>query len=207
MIDTGLFVSFVVVSAALIAIPGPNVMLIIATALAHGRVRGLQAALGGQTAMAIQLFVAAKGTALLAEMLADAFVVLKWLGVAYLVFLGVQRLRAALASGEPPAIRAVTGSGSFGRGFVVGITNPKTILFFGAFLPQFTSTALPVEPQIAVLSATFLAIALVLDGLYALVADKASSVVQSARGRRRLDGGAGVLLVGSGVGLALTSRS
>ena len=100
MIDTGLYVSFLLVSSAIIVIPGPNVSVIVATSLTQGRIRGLQTVSGTLAAMTVQLLIAAKGTAILAETLAQAFTVLKWLGAAYLVYLGLCRFRAALASDE-----------------------------------------------------------------------------------------------------------
>lgn len=206
MLDLGLYISFILVSSAIIVIPGPNVLVIVATSLSQGRVQGLQTIAGTLAAMAIQLLVAAKGTALLAEALSEAFILLKWIGAAYLICLGYQRLRAAFAS---PGHQIPEGSatGSFWRGFVVGITNPKTILFFGAFLPQFTSAALPIGPQIAVLSATFLALALLFDGIYALAAAKVRQLGGNPAVRRWLDGSAGILFLGSGIGLAIARRA
>ena len=206
MIEPVLLSSFVIVSVAVIAMPGPNVLLIVATSLAQGRLAGLKVVAGAALAMAIQLAVAARGTALLAETLADAFVALKWIGAGYLVWLGAGRLRRAFGERTATGPAVLSGSGNFGRGFVVGITNPKTILFFGAFLPQFTTAALPIGPQIAALSGVFLLLAVLLDSLYAVAAGAAGRAVSDVRWQRRVDGGAGVLLVGSGVGLALTSR-
>ena len=137
MVDSGLYISFILISSAVIVIPGPNVLVIVATSLTQGRARGMQTVAGTLGAMAIQLLVAAQGTALLAEALSEAFMWLKWIGAGYLVYLGCRRLRAAAAPKQSVSPEVGTGTGSFSRGFVVGITNPKTILFFGAFLPQF----------------------------------------------------------------------
>lgn len=206
MIDIGLYISFLLVSAAVIILPGPNVLVIVATSLTQGRVRGLQTIAGTIAAMAIQLLVAAKGTAMLAETLAEAFTALKWLGAAYLIHLGFSRFRAALAADEAGALEIGSATGSFGRGFVVAITNPKTILFFGAFLPQFTSAALPIGSQIAVLSVSFLGLALFFDCLYALAAGSVSKLARKPVFRRWLNGCAGALFLGSGVGLAVARR-
>ena len=119
MIDPSLYLAFVLVSSALIVIPGPNVLLIVATSLSHGRTSGLATVAGSMFAMALQLGVAALGTAWLAVFLAEAFGVLKWLGVIWLVYLGIGRLRAALSEhgAEPDAVPSRRGS--FWRGFVV----------------------------------------------------------------------------------------
>lgn len=207
MLDWGLYVSFILVSAAVIVLPGPNVLVIVATSLGQGRKRGLQVAAGTLVAMSIQLLVAAKGTALLAESLSEVFLALKWVGAGYLIYLGYGRLKAALVPQQFAALETGTLTGSFGRGFWVGITNPKTILFFGAFLPQFTSQAWAVGPQIAILSITFLGLALFFDGLYALAAGKAREVAASPTVRRWFDGCAGLLFLGSGIGLAVARRA
>lgn len=206
MIDTGLYISFLLVSSAVIVLPGPNVLVVVATSLTQGRVRGLQTIAGTIAAMAIQLLVAAKGTAMLAETLAEAFTALKWFGAAYLIYLGLSRFHAALAADGADGLEIGSATGSFGRGFIVAITNPKTILFFGAFLPQFTSAALPVGTQIAVLSVSFLVLALFFDCLYALAAGSVSELAREPTFRRWLDGFAGTLFLGSGVGLAVARR-
>jgi threonine/homoserine/homoserine lactone efflux protein len=207
VIDTSLFVSFVIVASAIIVMPGPNVLVTIATSLTQGHVRGMQVVAGTLAAMALQLYIAATGTALLAEFLAEAFRVVKWVGAVYLLYLGIGRLRAALTSNRTNSLDSGTARGSFIRGFTVGITNPKTILFFGAFLPQFVTETLPVSRQLLILSVTFLVLAAFFDSLYVLAASKASEVARTPAFRRWLDGCAGTLLIGSSVGLAVARRA
>jgi len=207
LIDPGLYLAFLLVSAVLIVVPGPNVLLIVATSLSHGRKSGLVTVAGSTTAAALQLCIAALGTAWLAAFLADAFNVLKGLGAGYLVYLGLVRLKAALSDRGAVADTVPSGHGSFWRGFFVSLTNPKTILFFGAFLPQFVSPGLSVGPQLAVLSASFLLLAIVFDSAYAMLAGALRSVVRRPIVRRSFDGLAGTLFVGSGIGLALARRS
>ncbi len=207
MIDPGLYVAFVLVSAALIVIPGPNVLLIVATSLSSGRTSGLATVAGSTCAMALQLCIAALGTAWLAVFLAEAFGVLKWLGVAYLVYLGIGRLRAAMSERGAETAAVPSGRGSFWRGFFVSLTNPKTILFFGAFLPQFVNPDLSAGPQLAVLSVSFLVLAIVFDSAYAILAGSLRRFVHRPIVRRSFDGFAGTLFVGSGIGLAVARRS
>ncbi len=207
MIDPGLYLSFLLVASAVIVMPGPNVLVTIATSLTQGHKRGLQVVAGTLSAMAIQLYVAATGTVLLAELLAEAFLVVRWIGAAYLLSLGLSRLQAALTKAAPDSLEQGTASGSFSRGFVVGITNPKTILFFGAFLPQFVNEALPVGRQFVVLSVSFLLLATFFDCLYVLAASKASELARTPRLRRWLDGCAGTLLISSSIGIAVARRA
>ena len=196
-----LYLAFVLASTLLIVVPGPNVTLIVGNSLAHGARPALVTVAGTQVGQMVQLAVVAAGTASLLSLVAAAFEWLRWAGVAYLIWLGVQRWRAAAAAGAGPppfSPRAL-----FWQGFVVAATNPKTLLFYAAFLPQFVDPAGAAGLQLAVMSVTFLAIASVLDSSYALLA---------GRGRRWLstrlaDRVTGALLVGAGVWLALARRT
>jgi homoserine/homoserine lactone efflux protein len=180
-------------------------MVIVATSISAGRLRGLQTVAGTTAGTAILLLVAAAGTAWLATVLAEAFFWIKWLGVAYLAYLGFGHLRAARDASSNAAPAGV--AGTFWRGFFVSLSNPKTILFFGAFLPQFVSLAHPVAPQVAILSLTFLALAAVLDGMWALPAGSARALATNAKLRRWRDGLTGFIYLAASLGLAAARRS
>lgn len=195
--ETTLYIAFVVTSAALVIVPGPNVLVIVSTSLCHGTTRGLQTVLGTSSAMMIQLGVAAMGTTWFVASMAEGFEWLRWGGVAYLAYLGVGHL-SNFASGRHHNAREVSASGSFTRGFVVSLTNPKTIVFFGAFLPQFVSGERDYLNQILVLSMTFLVVATVLDSLYAIVAGRVKGRIQTRCARRIQDGVSGVLFLSAG---------
>jgi threonine/homoserine/homoserine lactone efflux protein len=193
--------AFILVSVAVIAVPGPNVLVVVSTSLGHGRTRGLQTVAGTSAAMIIQLILAAVGTTWFVSALSQGFLWLKWAGVIYLLFLGASHLFSAI-SNDPP--RAVSASGSFQRGFWVSLTNPKTILFFSAFLPQFTSASLPYLEQIAVLSSVFWVLAVLLDSGYALLAGKFSMLLHNRNLSRIQNGASSLLYLGAGTTLALT---
>lgn len=191
---------FILASVGILIIPGPNVLVIISTSLSQGKVRGLQVVAGTSAAMIIQLAVVALGTSYFISGLATGFVWLKWLGVAYLLYLGIRHLLAAYRQ-HPKAV-VLTASSSFMRGFWISLTNPKTLLFFSAFLPQFTQASSAYLPQIALLSCLFWCLAVVLDSLYALLASYLSSWVQ-ARGMVKYQNGvSGVMYCGAGSLLA-----
>jgi len=204
--DTLLFTTFVITSLALIVIPGPNVLVIVSTSITHGAKRGLQTVFGTSSAMVIQLIIAATGTSWLVSSLTDGLTWLRWLGVAYLIYLGVIQLSRMTISKrtERPS---VTGKGSFGRGFVVSLTNPKTILFFGAFLPQFVSANSGYLNQVIVLSITFLVLATLLDSLYALMAGRLGALLQGPQIEKIQQGVSGLLYLGAGALLATMRRS
>lgn len=157
MFESTVFLSFIAVSLMVIVVPGPNVVLIVSTALLKGKLTGLQTMLGTLLAMAIQLMIAAKGTVWLSNVLAEFFIYVKWMGALYLIYLGINQLRLAMQTSQSEP--EISWKGTFFRGFLVGLTNPKTILFFGAFLPQFTTASLSIEYQITILSITFLLLA------------------------------------------------
>jgi len=167
---------FILVSIGVIIVPGPNVLVIVSTCISHGRLRGLQTVAGTSTAMIVQLFIAAIGTSWFVSTLASGFFWLKWTGVLYLCYLGVNHLKSAVQKTEH---QQISGIGSFHRGFWVSLTNPKTILFFSAFLPQFVYPSESYFSQIALLSSIFCFLAVVLDSSYALLADKLTSLLGS----------------------------
>jgi threonine/homoserine/homoserine lactone efflux protein len=137
-------------------------------------------------------------------MLAGWFEWVRWVGVIYLLFLGVRQWRAAPVDltrtrPQPRSFQALVM-----RGFLISLTNPKTLLFYGAFFPQFLSPDAPIAPQVAWLSLTFFAIAVGLDCGWALLAGRVRGVLAiRGRLRNRLSGG---FLIGAGIGLALAHR-
>ena len=195
--------TFIIVSFGVIVIPGPNVLVIISTSLSHGTTRGLQAVAGTSLAMLIQLSIAALGTSLFVSNLAKGFMWLKWLGVTYLIYLGVKHLIALKSSNQPP----ISATGSFNRGFWVSLTNPKTILFFGAFLPQFTIGSHSYLSQIILLSVTFWLMALVLDSLYAILSAKLVKLLKAKNITKYQNGFCGALYLGAGVLLSTTKKA
>ena len=200
-----LYLAFVAACALLIVIPGPNVALIVANSVAHGARYGLMTVAGTASAMVLQLALVVLGASALLGLLASLFDWLRWLGVAYLLWLGVRTWRAASADLSGIAAEPRSAAAIFARGFLVSLTNPKTLLFYAAFLPQFVSAERgATTDQLLLLSGTFLAVAVLLDGAWALLASRLRFLLQArARLRNRLTGG---LLMGAGVGLALARR-
>jgi homoserine/homoserine lactone efflux protein len=204
MIDPQLYAAFVLATAVLMLIPGPNVALIVANSLAWGARYGLLTVAGTSAAMVLQLALTALGMTALLGILAEWFEWLRWIGVAYLVWIGVQQWRAAPVDLTRTAPQPRSRREIFARGFLISLTNPKTLLFYAAFFPQFVAADRDATPQIAVLSLTFLAVAVLLDGAWAVLAARArGALAMRGRLRNRLTGG---LLIGAGVGLALARK-
>jgi len=202
--DLGLYLGFVAATAILILIPGPNAALIVANSVARGTRYGLLTVAGTSTAVVVQLALTALGLTAVLGVLAVWFEWIRWIGVAYLLFLGVKQWRAPPVDLTLTAPQRRSLPGLVLRAFLVGLTNPKTLLFYGAFFPQFIDPARPIGPQVGLLCVTFLMIAIVLDSGWAVAAGRARRLLMTRpRLRNRLSGGC---LIGAGVGLALAHR-
>lgn len=202
-----LYLAFVVATVVLVIVPGPNVTLIVANSLAHGTRRGLVTVCGTAASQAVQLAVTCIGMTSLMLALSQWFEWLRWAGVAYLIYLGIREWRAGGGAMRVAAAGAVSTKTLFWRGFLVSATNPKTLLFYAAFFPQFIDPRGPLAFQMVVLSATFLIIATVLDGSYAMLAGRVSDWLASDRRARLRARVTGSLLIAAGLGLALVRRS
>ena len=197
-----LYLVFVLASALLVATPGPNVALIVGTSLTHGARTGLTAVAGVNVGLTIQLAVVAAGLSWIVDLFARHFDAIRFIGAAYLLFLGIQTLWKARKPAPPQALSAER---AFARGFAVAFANPKTLIFQAAFLPQFmTESAGP--GTLWLLAATFAFIAAVGDALYALGAARARAAL-SDRVQLIADRASGVILIaGAGVLLAASRR-
>ena len=202
--------AFGLVSFVLIVVPGPNVLFVISRSLMLGRAAGVGTALGGQLGVYTQVAAVAFGVGALVARSVALFSIIKLAGAVYLGYLGVQAIRhrrALSAALQAPAERKSIVR-IIGDGIAVGVTNPKSIVFFAAVLPQFADpSAGHVPGQMLLLGAVFMAIAVVCDSSYALVAGTARAWL--ARSPRRLElvgGTGGLVMIGLGASLALTGR-
>jgi threonine/homoserine/homoserine lactone efflux protein len=199
-----LYLGFVATCLVLMVMPGPNVALIVANSLAHGTRYGLMTVAGTSTAIALHLVATFFATASLFALLASSFEYLRWVGVAYLNFLGArtwgqQHDDLAIAP-QPRSMRIV-----YLRGVAISLTNPKVLFFYGAFFPQFLLADRSIAPQLLALTSTFLILAIVFDSLWAILAGRLRGVVTGyARLRHRLTGG---VLIAAGLGLATARRA
>jgi threonine/homoserine/homoserine lactone efflux protein len=195
---------FAAASVALLVIPGPAVLYIVAQSAEQGRSAGLASVAGIHIGTLVHIAAATAGLSALILTSAVAFSVVKFAGAAYLAYLGVRKLleRGSTAESEPPRapLRRV-----FARGAVVNVLNPKTALFFLAFLPQFVDANRgAVWSQVVVLGLVFVALGLVSDSVYALVGDAVGSLLRRrATAMRRVSG---TIYVGLGAVAAFARR-
>ena len=212
MVPASHILAFAAVITVLIAIPGPSVLFTISRALTVGRRAALLTVVGNEAGLCVQLVAVAFGVGAVVQRSAQVITVIKLAGAAYLVFLGVQAIRHRRSMAEALAARVtpVRPLRAVRDGFVVGVANPKTIVFFVAGLPEFISTApghLPVPAQMLILGAMFPVTALVLDSAWAAIAGTARQwLVGSPRRLALIGGTGGLVMIGLGVSLAATGR-
>jgi len=197
-----LFTAFVLITVVLIITPGPVVTLVIATGATHGVRAALTTVLGTTIGNAILIAAIAAGLSWVLKNAAELFEILRWAGVAYLVWLGIQAWRSAgKIIDEPPQARV-----HFWRGMGVALTNPKTIAFFTAFLPQFVDPALPAERQLFVMCATSILIAWMFDSAWAVAAGLGRAWFMAPSRAKLLGRLSGAVLIGGGIWLSLARR-
>ena len=205
------WLAFAGASAVLLAIPGPTILLVISYALGHGRkaagatVTGV--ALGDFTAMTASML----GLGALLATSAALFTLLKWVGAAYLIYLGVKLWRAPVATGDssaeagsPPREKPLR---IFLHTYVVTALNPKSIIFFVAFLPQFLNATQPILPQVIIFETTFLILAIINAGFYALMASMARKSIRKPGVQRAVNRVGGSLMIGAGALAATWKRA
>ncbi|GIH68862.1 LysE family translocator [Sphaerimonospora thailandensis] len=198
---------FAAATLALLVVPGPAVVYIVTRSVAQGRTAGLVSVLGVHAGSLVHVGAAALGISALLAASATAFTIVKYLGAAYLVCLGVRKL-IRRSEDDSPEVAAASRSRLFGEGFVVNVLNPKTAIFFLAFLPQFADPARgPVAAQIVLLGVIWIVLGMASDGTYAVLASAlAGRLRSSVRARRRLDVGSGVVYLGLGAVAAFASE-
>jgi len=204
MIPLANLVAFVLVAIPIILVPGPSVLFVIGRSLSLGRVGGLLSVVGNAIGGLVVVVAVAFGVGLIIAQSLVVFTIVKIAGAAYLIYLGIQAIRhrrqhADAAAATPAArskLRILT------QGFLVGVSNPKTIVFFIAVLPQFVDYGAGAIPaQMLLLGTLFIVIALLTDSVWALVAGVARDwFARSPRRIETLGATGGVVMIGLGVG-------
>jgi threonine/homoserine/homoserine lactone efflux protein len=198
-----LFAAFLLITAVLVITPGPIVTLVIATGAREGMRAALTTVVGTTLGNALLLAAIACGLSWVVRNAATLFEILRWIGAAYLIWLGIQTWRHA---GETGAASLPRGHVHLWRGFAVALSNPKTIAFFTAFLPQFVDPGLPVEPQLALMCTVSVVLAAFTDSGWAVAAGLGRAWFMHSWRAKLLGRLSGVALIGGGVWLSLARR-
>ena len=207
--DPTTWIAFALASAALLAIPGPTILLVLSYALSQGRRVAVASAVGVAVGDLFAMTASLLGLGALVLASATLFTALKWVGAAYLVWMGVKLWRSAggASLGGLTEGRAATSRAIFGHAAVVTALNPKSIAFFIAFVPQFLDPARPLGPQSAILVGTFVGLATLNALLYALLAARMRAGLRRPATLRRITRLGGGALIAMGAATALTRRA
>jgi threonine/homoserine/homoserine lactone efflux protein len=198
-----LFSAFLLITFVLVVVPGPIVTLVIATGATRGTRAALITVAGSTAGNALLITCIALGLSIIIRHAAEIFEWLRWIGAAYLVWLGIQAWRHA---GAGATVAPPRGHVYFRRGFMAAITNPKTIAFFTAFLPQFVDPALPAGHQLLVMCTVAVAMATLTDCAWAVAAGAGRSFFLQRASAKWLGRLSGLVLIGGGVWLTLARR-
>lgn len=203
MMSMQAYLAFVAACIALALLPGPIVTLVIANGLRHGTRAALTNILGVQVGLLIVIGILAVGLTSLMATMGYWFNWVRFAGATYLVWLGIKLIRSPVEGVDTDAPPPPPRGGFLLQGFVVALSNPKLLVFFGAFIPQFMDMSKDHLSQVLVLGITFMVLAGLTDGIYALLAGQARSFF-SARRTRMMSRVSGGFMIGGGIWLALT---
>ena len=199
-----LYAAYLIACVVVVFVPGPTVTLVIANSLKHGTRAGLLNVAGTQVGLAIMIGVVGIGLTSLIEAMGHWFDWLRLAGAVYIVWMGWKMIRSSVDVGEGAVAKPPRG-GFVTQGALVALSNPKTLIFFGAFFPQFIDPARDHGLQIAIMGVTAMLVAALSDSFYAIASGRAGRALSAKRVRllSRISGG---FLIGGGAWLALSRR-
>jgi threonine/homoserine/homoserine lactone efflux protein len=212
--SSAVLAAYIATCVLLAVTPGPNMALIISATLSGGLAGGLATLMGTLTGLTVLVTIATLGMTSVMVLMAEWFDVIRWLGAIYLIILGVRQvwgwwrsrhLSAAVSAMHVTPSRRLSAGSRYLQGVLVSLSNPKVLLFLGAFFPQFLDPALPPGPQLVVLAALFVVVLTAVDISYTIVIARARDRIDLAR-LRLLDAFSGALLMAGGLVLATARR-
>jgi len=204
--ELDLYLTFVIATTIMIALPGPSVLLTIAHSISFGSRLALFSVAGATMGVAIQLLIVTIGLGSLLFLFAEAFEWLRLIGAAYLIYLGIQQFQKANSISNIDIIKT-SKINLFIQGLIVTIFNPKSLLFIAAFLPQFIDPNLSIGLQLTYIVPTFLLIAFFVTSLWAFGAQSAKRFFQAKQSIKTLLRTTGVLMIISGLGLLFARKT
>jgi threonine/homoserine/homoserine lactone efflux protein len=194
------YIAYALACIVIVLVPGPTVTLVIASSMRHGTRAGLLNVAGTQLGVAIMIAIVGIGLASTIEAMGHWFEWVRLIGAAYLIWIGWQMIHSSGKLADGPVPVAPRG-GFFLQGFLVAVSNPKTLIFFGAFIPQFINPSSDYALQIVIMGVTAMVIAAISDSAYAIIAGRTGQALSIRRARlmSRVSGG---FLIGGGLWLA-----
>lgn len=202
-----LFLAFIAATLLLCITPGPVVTWLVACGIRGGPSASLIGLAGTTSAIIVHMCLLLAGLTPLLAALGAYMEVLKLIGAAYLIWIGIAAFRAPIMDPALPAtVLPDSKARIFRRGFLIGVTNPKPLIFYAAFFPQFINPAEPATPQLLLLAVTFIVVAILSDGTFALAAGRLAPYLKARRAQLVSNRITGTVLIASGAALALARR-
>ena len=199
--DLNMLLAYLAASTVIVAVPGPNILLIINDSVRYGFRRSVATIMGIKAGILLLFLISLSGLTALLTLYSSLFTLIKWVGAGYLVYLGISQIVASGRAGSTGQTPAVEMNNFFLKGFLVSVTNPKGMLFAGAFFPQFIDKQMAIAPQIAILCGGFVILSTLIEIVYAVTGDRAA-VIFKTEGFKRLTGRiSGAFLILFGIGL------
>ncbi len=200
------YLLYVGVAIATILLPGPAVMLTINNSIQRGLLKSIAGIMGIALAILLVAFISATSLGIVLASSAVAFNIIKILGAAYLIYMGIKMLRSKVTNDHSIKKQEASYARCFIEGFLVSISNPKAVIFFMSIFPQFINTSKEYAPQFILLATTFSLLVMVIHSIYALSASAVKSKLSSEKGKSVINKIGGGVFVGFGVGLAASSK-
>ena len=202
------YLSYLVATFVVLVIPGPTIMLVVSSSLTQGKRAALPLALGVGLGDLVAMSASLAGLGAILATSATLFTVLKWIGAAYLIYLGVKTWRARPEIGPAMARMEIASKRTnVFQAFAVTATNPKSIAFFCAFVPQFLNHDAPIMPQVLILGTTFVVLAVANAATYALLAARARTAIANPKAMKIVNRVGGSALIGAGLLTAALKRA
>ncbi len=200
------FWAFLLAVAIIVAVPGPNIILVMNDSIRYGFKKSLLTILGIKAGTMLLVCLSLIGLTALATLFSWVFITIKWLGVIYLLYLGLSQIIASFKETSVDRQQGVENGNLFLKGFLVSATNPKGLLFATAFFPQFVSETAPIVPQLIILFAGFFIVSCMIEMIYAFAGDSTGKMVENQRFKIITERLSGMVLIVFGLGLSLVGQ-
>ncbi len=195
-------IAYLIASVIIVAVPGPNILLIVNDSITHGFRKSAVTAMGIASGMGFLFFLSLAGVTTLLMMFSWLFFLIKWVGVCYFFYLGISQIISSFKSNHEISDKIKEKRTFFTKGFLISVTNPKGLVFAGAFFPQFLNKDSDMISQVIILCGGFLIISLIIGISYALCCDTVSKLIKDKSFKNHMNRISGVLLIFFGIGLA-----
>ena len=204
--NSEILLAYVLASIIIVVVPGPNIILVINDSVKYGIKKSMLTILGIKTGISVLFFIALSGLAALLSMFSSIFIIIKWLGVFYLIYLGINQILSSFKTDPVEYELEPKSKNYFLKGFLISVTNPKGLIFAGAFFPQFIDKQTAIAPQILILCGGFLIISSIIEIIYAFIGDKLGKVFKKDNFKKVTERISGSFLILFGVGFSFVKE-